>query len=112
MFVGKASSLPLVGAPERGFTWVGSDLPRKHYTKHKILARDRRSILLQKFVTYARKKFYNIGPRSLNIKAPVIFSPYNKLERLSSVFYICDLRSYQISGAPYIELDSDWSILK
>jgi hypothetical protein len=28
-----------------------------------MLARDKRSGLLQKFVTYDRKKFYNIGPR-------------------------------------------------
>jgi hypothetical protein len=27
------------------------------------LARDKYSSLLQKFVTYGRKKFYNIGPR-------------------------------------------------
>ncbi len=29
----------------------------------KKLAKDKHSSLLQKFVTYGRKKFYNIGPR-------------------------------------------------
>ncbi len=62
LFVGKARSLPLSGAPERCFTWVGSWLICKHYTILERLSRDEHSILLQKFVTYGYKKFYNIGP--------------------------------------------------
>jgi hypothetical protein len=30
MFVGNVSSQPYSGAPERGFTWVGSSRTRKH----------------------------------------------------------------------------------
>ncbi len=41
------------------FTWVGSCHTCKHYT---ILERDEHSSLLQKFVTYGRKKFYNNAP--------------------------------------------------
>jgi hypothetical protein len=32
MFVGKATSMPYSGAPERCFTWVSSSLTHKHYT--------------------------------------------------------------------------------
>ena len=56
-------SLPSRGAPERCFTWVTSCHTRKHYTILERLARDEHSSLLRKFVTYGRKKFYNIGPR-------------------------------------------------
>ncbi len=35
------------------------------YNRLKKLARDRRSSLLQNLVNYGRKKFYNIGPRSI-----------------------------------------------
>jgi hypothetical protein len=31
LFVGKAMSLPLSGAPESGFNWAGSGLTRKHW---------------------------------------------------------------------------------
>ena len=36
-------------------------LARKHQTRLEKLARDERSSELQKFVTYGRKKSYNIG---------------------------------------------------
>jgi len=52
------------GAPEMCFTWVGSCLTCKHYTILKRLVRNEHSSLLQNFVTYARKKFYTIGPRT------------------------------------------------
>ena len=37
-------------------------LAHKQQTRLERLARDKHSCLLQKFVTYGRKKFYNIGP--------------------------------------------------
>ncbi len=61
MFVGKARSLPKSDAFERCFTLVGSGLNRKHYTKLKRFARDKRSSLLQK----GSKKFYNMGSRDI-----------------------------------------------
>jgi hypothetical protein len=57
MFVGKAGAYPRVEH------LVGSGLTRKHWTRLERLARDKRSSLLRKFVTYGRKNFYNIGPR-------------------------------------------------
>jgi hypothetical protein len=73
-------------APERCFTRVGSGLTCKHYTRLERLARDKHSSLLQKFVTYGRKKFYNIVPRCRCHK-PVFSSSLtllqNKLEGLS-----------------------------
>jgi hypothetical protein len=56
MFAGKARRLPYCGAP-----FVGSCPTHKHYTILETLAKDRHSSLLQKFVTYGRKKFYKIG---------------------------------------------------
>jgi hypothetical protein len=46
MLVGKSRSLPQSGAPERYFTWVGSSLTCKHWTRLKRLARDKRFSLL------------------------------------------------------------------
>ncbi len=65
MFASKAKSLSLSGAPFRCFTWVGSGLICKHQTRLERLARDKRSNLLRKFVTYGRKKFYNIDQKTL-----------------------------------------------
>jgi hypothetical protein len=64
LFVGMAKSLPLSGALERCFTWVGSFRTHKHCTILERLARDEHSSLLQKLVTYGRKKVYKIGLRS------------------------------------------------
>jgi len=64
MFVGKATGPHLSGAPERCFTWVGSGLTRKHYTRLERLVREKHSSFLQKSVNYASKKFYRIGPWS------------------------------------------------
>ncbi len=36
----------------------------KHLTRLERLAKDKHSSLLQAFVNYDRKKFYNIGPKS------------------------------------------------
>jgi hypothetical protein len=41
---------------------VGSCFTNKHYTRLENLANDKSSNLVQKFVNYGRKKFYNIGP--------------------------------------------------
>jgi hypothetical protein len=49
--VGKARSLPLSGAPESYFTWVGTCLTRKNYTILERLAKDEHSSLLKKIVT-------------------------------------------------------------
>jgi hypothetical protein len=63
MFVSKVSSLPYNVAPENSFTWLGSGLAHKHWTRLEKLVRDKRSSVLQKFVTYVRKKFNYRGPR-------------------------------------------------
>jgi hypothetical protein len=44
------------------FTWVGSGLTPEHWAKLERPAGDKRSNLLQTFVNYCPKKFYNIGP--------------------------------------------------
>ncbi len=63
LFVGKARSLPLNGAPQRCLTCVGIALPAHTvYTILESLARDKHSSLLQKFVTCGSKKFDTIGP--------------------------------------------------
>ncbi len=61
MFVGEDRSLPQSGAPERGFTQVGSCLTHKHQTRLERLARDAHSYLLRKSVNYGRKQFYSTG---------------------------------------------------
>ncbi len=61
MFPGKTRDLPQSRATERCFTWVGSGLTQKHYTRLERLARDKHSSLLRKSVTYGRKKFYSTG---------------------------------------------------
>jgi len=40
---------------------VGSEVIHKHQTKLPILGRNKHSSLLQKFVNYGRKKFYDSG---------------------------------------------------
>jgi hypothetical protein len=44
------------------FTWVDFCYTCKHYILPEMFARDEHSSLLEKFVTYDCKKFYNIGP--------------------------------------------------
>ncbi len=63
MFVDKVRSVPQSVSPKGGFTWVGSGLTNKHQSKLEKLAIDKHSSLLQKFVTYGRKKFYNVETR-------------------------------------------------
>jgi hypothetical protein len=62
--VGKARSLPYSVAPQSFFNRVGSCFTNRHWTRLEKLALGKHSSLLQKFVNYGRKKFYNIGPRS------------------------------------------------
>jgi hypothetical protein len=50
-------------------------LTRKNYAIQERLARDKHLILLQKFVNYAYKKFYNSIPRSLPIKESLKDAP-------------------------------------
>jgi hypothetical protein len=49
-----------LNVPYRRCTRVGSGLTRKRQTRLARLARDKRSSLLWKVVTYGRKKFYNL----------------------------------------------------
>jgi len=74
MFVGKARGLPYSGPPEKCFTRVDDGLARKHWNRLEKLARAEHSSLLQKFVTYGRKKFYNIGHRTTKLFTTVIFA--------------------------------------
>ncbi len=61
MFVGKARTYPNE-APFRCSTLgLAPGLALKQYTRLERLARDKHPGLLQKFVSYGRKKFYNIG---------------------------------------------------
>ncbi len=61
MLVGKVMGLPLREAPYRFSTWVGSSINHTYYTTLEKLARHKHTSFLQTFVTYHRKKFYNIG---------------------------------------------------
>ncbi len=65
MSLGKATSLPFSGSPERFFTWVGSCFTQQTlYYPWKACKGE--TLLLRKFVTYGRKKFYNIDLRGLS----------------------------------------------
>ena len=61
MLVDKVMGLPLREAPYKFSTWVGSSINHTYYTTLEKLARHKHYSLLQTFVTYHRKKFYNIG---------------------------------------------------
>ncbi len=60
MFASKSRSQPQSESPKTGFTCVGSGLTKAKLEK---LASDKHSSLLQKFVTYGRKKLYNVETR-------------------------------------------------
>jgi hypothetical protein len=49
-----------------------------------MLIRDKRSSLLQKFVTYGHKKFYNVGPWMHNFKES---SGACTIKRFTAVIY-------------------------
>jgi hypothetical protein len=68
MFQGKARSLPQFGQFERRYTWLGSDLSQKHWTRLERLARHKHSSSLQKLVNYRHIKFYNLKLRANVIK--------------------------------------------
>ncbi len=63
MFVGKAGAYP-IEEPFR-FSTLGQapGFAHKQYTRLERLVGEKHSSLLQKFVSYGRKKFYNTGPR-------------------------------------------------
>ncbi len=63
MFVGKAMNLPKCGPPESCFTWIGSGLTFRPYSRLERPKKDKYSSLLQIFVNYGRNKFCNIGLR-------------------------------------------------
>jgi len=60
--VGKARIQPSSEASERFINSLGLCFTNKQYTSLESVARSKDSSLLRKFVTYGRKKFYNIGP--------------------------------------------------
>jgi hypothetical protein len=62
LFVGKAKGLPKSGASESFFNRVRSCFTNKHLIRLEKIAGDKHLSLLRKFVTYGRKKLYNIGP--------------------------------------------------
>jgi hypothetical protein len=62
ILAGKARIQPKMGAPERCFTWVGSGLTHRHYTRLERVVREKHTSLLRKIVTIGRKKFYNTDP--------------------------------------------------
>ncbi len=70
---------------------VGSSLTHKHQTRLEKLARDNCSSLTQNFITYDRKKFYNIGLRSLaQLSQPVQKTEQSKLiQSCFSLFCLC-----------------------
>jgi hypothetical protein len=59
--------------------------------------------LLQKFVTYSREKFYNIGPGVNVIKlfSSPLSARQNKLERFSVERIFANMTRACASGAPY-----------
>jgi hypothetical protein len=75
VFVGKAWS----GAPERCFTWVGSGLTRKYWTRLERLAKDKHSSLLQKSINYGCKKFNSTGPGGQCYKNTMVIDKSNLL---------------------------------
>ncbi len=77
LFADRVRSLPLSGAPERCFTQLGSFLTCKHLAILERLSRDKHSSKVGKFVTYGRKNFYNISPRSTVLSLPLqLVFPY------------------------------------
>jgi hypothetical protein len=62
-FMGKGRSLPYGRAPEWCFSQVGSGCTLKHKIRLERFARVKLSNLVQNFVNYGSKKFYNIGSR-------------------------------------------------
>jgi hypothetical protein len=48
-------------------TLVGFFLTHRHYTILERLAGGEQSSLLRKFITYGRKKFYYVGPRTFDL---------------------------------------------
>ncbi len=63
MFVSKARSLPQSGEPEGVSLGLAPALPVKTILSWKGLPGTNTSVF-KKLVTYGRKMFYNIGPRS------------------------------------------------
>ncbi len=63
MFASKARAYPGEATFRFSTLVKAPGLTRKHLIRMEKLARDKRSSLSQTFVTYVRKKFYNIGHR-------------------------------------------------
>jgi hypothetical protein len=70
MFAGKVGAYPSE-APDKCFTRVGLSLTSKHYTRLKMLARDKQSSL---YVIYRRKKFHYIKPCIIKLFTAVMNS--------------------------------------
>ncbi len=69
MFVGKASNQTQSGASEMYFTWVRSGLTFKHLTRLEKFDKDKHTNFLRTFISYGRKKPFNIGPWMVDKKA-------------------------------------------
>jgi hypothetical protein len=63
MFLGTEETYLSVKQLKGCLIWVSSGLLYKHYTRLEMLARDKHSSLLRKFVIYDCKWFYNIGAK-------------------------------------------------
>ncbi len=76
--------------PERCFNQVGARFTCKQYTRLERLARAKQSSLLQIFVNYGQKKFYEIGPRyldCLSLKALIFVQSWHPFNWQAPLFY-------------------------
>ncbi len=78
MFAGKAGAYL---SEEVLHSWIGSGLSCKRLNRLEKLVTEKRSSLLEKFITYGRKTFSNIGPWSQCFKS----------------FFVCNLQIFVIS---------------
>ncbi len=81
MVADNAKSLPKKGVPSRCSTRIGS--ARKYYTRLEKSAMGKRYNLLQTFLKYGRKKFYNIRP---SLKKLVTDKYFLSQHQLSGVY--------------------------
>ncbi len=96
MFEGETFS----GAHEKCFTGVGSGLPHKHRARLERFIRDKHTSMLQTFVNYNWKRFYNIGPFTLKHFTAVIYSVPYLVRQLLSLPVSCVLVQF-FQARPY-----------
>jgi len=68
------------------FTWAGSSITHKHYTRLEEIVRNKHSSLLQKNVNYGVKSLFTLAQRAFPWRRPALGTSlrHNKLECLSS----------------------------